>query len=481
MKILLTGSTGYIGRRLKVKLLEDSGTDLRLFVRNSSKVREETRGRVEIVEGDTFNMDSLLVATRGIEIAYYLIHSIGSKLGDFEELEKRSAENFLKASIQNGVKRIVYLGGLGKKETASKHLRSRIRTGEILSSRPDRIQTIWFRAGIIIGSGGASFEIIRNLVHKLPIVIVSIGRDTQTQPIAVCDVLRYLVQAKDIIISENIKVDIGSDYMTYFDMLRRTARIIGLKRIYIQLPFNFHRLTLFWVLLLTPVHFKIANALLEGLNSETITLNKNAQKYFPETRPVSFAKAVELAIQEIVNSEVISRWCDSTARENCDIQGTDDVSSAVYVDSKEILIGTLSPASIYQAIQSIGGEEGWFSYNFLWTIRGTFDKLIGGAGINRGRRKQHKLRVGDSLDFWKVTALEPNRRLLLFAQMRLPGRAWLEFLIGKTRLYLRAYFLPRGLRGRIYWYLFWPFHFLIFRDMAKQILRKAGQSQRHIQ
>lgn len=298
MKVLLTGATGYIGRRLKERLFSDKNVQLRLFVRNADKVRASTRSRVEVFEGNTFDKGSLRQALQRIDTAYYLIHSMGTK-GNFEELDRLSANNFLEACVAAKVKRIIYLGGLGRKETASRHLLSRLETGEILSSKPEDIQTIWFRAGIIIGSGSASFEIIRNLVQKLPLMITPRWVRTRTQPIAVGDVLNYLFLAKDIEPKENLVVDIGSEQMSFKDMLERAARVMGLRRRLIPVPVLSPKLSSYWLILFTPVSYRIAKALVEGLKSETIIQNDNAAKYFPGVSLLSYEKALEVALAEI--------------------------------------------------------------------------------------------------------------------------------------------------------------------------------------
>jgi uncharacterized protein YbjT (DUF2867 family) len=297
MNILLTGATGYIGSQLKEKLLQDENVRLRLFVRNASKVKSSVGSRVEVNEGSTFDKDSLQKALEGMDVAYYLIHSMGTK-GDFEELDRISAGNFREACIAAGVKRIIYLGGLGVRETASKHLLSRIETGEILSSQPERIQAIWFRAGIIIGAGSASFRIIRSLVRKLPLMITPRWVHTKTQPIAVRDVLEYLFQARDVDVQGNLVVDIGSEQMSFKEMLGRAARVMGLRRVLIPVPVLSPRLSSYWLILFSPVSYRIARALVDGLKSETIIQNDNAQANFPQVSPISYEKAIEAAISE---------------------------------------------------------------------------------------------------------------------------------------------------------------------------------------
>jgi len=295
MNILLTGATGYIGSQLKERLLQDEDVRLRLFVRNASKVKLAVSRNIEVREGSTFDKDSLLKALKGMDVAYYLIHSMGAK-GDFEELDRISAENFRDACIAAGVKRIIYLGGLGKKETASKHLLSRIETGEILSRQPADIQTIWFRAGIIIGAGSASFRIVRSLVKKLPLMITPRWVHTKTQPISVQDVLEYLFLAKDVEVQGNLMVDVGSEQMSFKEMLERAARVMGLRRLLIPVPVLSPRLSSYWLILFSPVSYRIARALVDGLKSETIIQNENARTYFPKVIPLPYERAIEAAL-----------------------------------------------------------------------------------------------------------------------------------------------------------------------------------------
>jgi uncharacterized protein YbjT (DUF2867 family) len=472
LNILLTGATGYIGRRLQEKLLFDDSVRLRLFVRNSRKVHTASRNRIDLFEGNTLEKKSIMEALKGIDVAYYLIHSMGAGK-DFEQLDRRSAQNFLASCVENGVRRIIYLGGLGKKETASKHLRSRIETGEILSSRPDQIQTIWFRAGVIIGSGSASFEIIRNLIQKLPVMVTPRWVGTKTQPIGISDVLEYLYQAKDLDSKKNLTVDIGSERMRFKDMLLRAASVMGLKRAIIPVPVLSPWLSSYWLMLMTPVPFPIARALIDGLKSETVMGNENALKYFPQIHPLSYEDAIRRAISDIETEQVISRWCDSSSKETCDVQGQDRIESAVFRDRLMYSFADIPLEKVFAAVESIGGDNGWFKYDWLWRLRGFIDIVFAGPGLSRGRRDPHRLRIGDGLDFWKVVDLKPNKRLLLVNQMKVPGKAWLEFSVEGTTLIQTAYYYPKGLWGRIYWYLTKPLHKLVFPDIAKGILEKA--------
>lgn len=476
MNILITGATGYIGRRLKARLLDKSGYRLRLLVRNKNKVRPSVRNKVEIVEGDTFNKEALNTALRDIDVAYYLIHSMGSSK-DYQELDRISAENFREAAIRAGIKRIIYLGGLGVKATASKHLLSRIETGEILSAKPEEIQTIWFRAGVIIGSGSASFEIIRNLVQKLPIMVTPKWVNTMTQPIAVDDVLSYLAAAADKDFPRNTIVDIGTTPMTFREMILEAAKVMGLSRLMIPVPVLSPRLSSFWLILFTPIPYKLAAALVEGLKSETVVLTNHAPRFFSEIRPMSYQEAVQKALEEMEKNEILSRWCDSSGGAVCDIKDQDDTASAILRDCREYPLDGASPESVFAAACSLGGEKGWFHYHFLWQLRGLIDKLLGGYGLNRGRRVRSRLRVGDSLDFWKVVEIKENKRLLLLAQMKVPGKAWLEYDIQPDKIVQTAHFLPKGVWGRLYWYSVLPLHHLVFPNLAKQIVLQARKQQ----
>lgn len=471
MKILLTGATGYIGHRLALRLV-NSGADLRLFVRNKNKIDGFLRTRCEIFEGDTFDPESLGTALRGVHTAYYLIHSMG-KTGSFESADLRSAENFRSACIRSGVKKIIYLGGLGVKDTASRHLLSRIETGETLSKEPEKIDVIWFRAGVIIGSGSASYEIIRNISQKLPVMITPKWVSTVTEPIGVDDVISYLASASDENIKGSHTVDIGSERMTFREMMIKAAAAMGLKRRIIPVPLLTPNLSSYWLILFTPVTFSVAKALIEGLSSETVKLNDNALRLFPHITPEPFTVSVGKAVEEVENHQVISSWCDSSGGGQCDIPLVHDISVAVFRDRYIQTFDGKTPEQLFKGIISIGGKDGWGLYNTLWKTRGLIDKLFGGYGLNRGRRDQNELRVGDSLDFWKVADIAENKRLLLQAQMKLPGKAWLEFQIMDGVFIMTALFYPKGIFGRLYWYAMLPFHKLIFPAVMREIIRKS--------
>lgn len=471
MKVLLTGSTGYIGRRLKQKLLKDPSIDLRLYVRNKKALSPNIEKEAEVFEGDTFDTKKLEAALKGVHVAYYLIHSLNNK--NYKDLDKISAQNFVETAKKCGVNRIIYLGGLGvKNDDTSEHLLSRIETGEVLSSCSE-VQTIWIRAGVIIGSGSTSFEIIRNLTEKLPVMTTPKWVYTKAQPIAVDDVLRYLEQAIYLYDKENLVIDIGSEQLTYRDMMIQAGKALDLKRFLIPLPFLSINISSYWLNLFTPVPFTVAKALIEGLKSEVVIQNDNAKKYFPNIKPISYENAVKKAIEEIKANQVISRWTD-TGGKIWDRDHSKEISDAIFVDRKIHDISSLDKEKVFKSFTSIGGDNGWFDYDFLWEIRGIIDKLIGGVGLKRGRRDQCDLRVGECLDFWKVADIKENERLLLYAQMKVPGNAWLEFKIEGDKLIQSAYFYPKGVLGRAYWYALVPLHYFVFNNMIESVIKKAS-------
>lgn len=473
MKVLLTGANGYIGRRLKQTLLNED-VSLRLLVRNPKSLDPDLK--VKVVQGNTFDPASLERALEGMDVAYYLIHSLQQK--NYKELDRQSAQNFLDAAIKQGVKRIIYLGGLGVKEHASEHLLSRIETGEILSSKPDKIETLWIRAGVIIGSGSSSFEIIRHLTEKLPVMVTPKWVKTLAQPIGVDDVIAYLNASKDLEIKANLMVDIGSEKMTYKEMMLACANALGLRRWIFPLPVLTINLSSYWLNFFTPVPYTVARSLIEGLSSEVVIQNDHAKQYFPQIHPMGFEAAVKKSIQMMEQNQVFSRWSDAGGEYDMwERQHKDDPSSSVLLDRQSMKLGDIPKENVYHTFCSIGGKEGWFGYDWLWEVRGSLDKMLGGAGLNRGRRDPHKLRVGESVDFWRVEDLTPNERLLLYAQMKVPGKAWLEFKITEDELVQTAYFYPRGLWGRLYWYMLTPVHYLVFRNMIKSILQKAQNDE----
>jgi uncharacterized protein YbjT (DUF2867 family) len=472
MKILVTGATGYIGRRLLMSLLNsEKKISIRLLVSDSRQLSPDIADKVEIIEGNTFNSEALQKSLKGIHTAYYLIHSMSSSKGDFEDLDRKSATAFINEAAAAGVKRVIYLGGLGERDSASRHLASRQETGEILSSYPDKIETIWFRAAVIIGAGGASFEIIRNLVEKIPVMIAPAWVNTLTQPVAVDDVILYLKAASKLKRTGSRIIDIGGERMSFLQMLKKAAEVSGLKRFIIPVPFFSPKLSSYWLILLTPVPFKLASALVAGLKSESIVKNSNAAALFPEIKPIQYEESLRRALAE-EEHEILSSWRDGSGAWFNSGKKAGELAKATLRISSNRSIEGIDRKKIWESVTSMGGENGWLSMNTLWRIRGHVDKITGGPGINRGRRSSRTLRIGDSLDFWKVVDIIPGRRLLLFSQMKLPGKGWLEFILDGS-LIITAHFIPSGLYGRIYWFLLYPFHQLIFRIMTSKIL-KAG-------
>jgi len=469
--ILLTGATGYIGRRLKHQFLNDKTLTIKLLVRHANSLVDKVRNNTEVFEGSTFDLDVLEDAMQGVDVAYYLIHSLGHD--NYAELDRKSAENFREAAIKASVKKIIYLGGLGViNEDTSEHLRSRIETGEILCAKPKEIDVIWFRAGVIIGSGSASFEIIRNLIQKLPIMITPKWVRTKAQPIGVEDVISYLDHAKEDTLIGTHTIDIGSEKLCYQEMMAQCAEVMGLKRLIIPVPFLSVGLSSYWLNVFTPVPFRVASSLIKGVRCEVVVQNDNAQTLLGDVQPSTFKQSIRNALQEAEDNQVLSRWSDG-GQGVWDTDHKDSIDKAVFIDRQILPLAELNASAVHQSYMGIGGENGWFSYDWLWEIRGFLDKLAGGVGLNRGRRSQHELRVGDSLDFWKVVDIQENERLLLYAQMRVPGKAWLEFKIHEDNLIQSAYFLPKGVIGRLYWYILIPLHYIVFKDMIQSILKKA--------
>ncbi len=477
--ILLTGSTGYIGRRLKHQLLKDDNLKLKLLVRHANSLADNIRKDTEVFEGSTFDQNVLEEAMKDVDVAYYLIHSLGHD--NYAELDRKSAKNFREAAIKAGVKKIIYLGGLGViNEDTSEHLRSRIETGEVLSERPEEIDVIWFRAGVIIGSGSASFEIIRNLIQKLPIMITPKWVRTKAQPIGVEDVIDYLEHAKEDTLTGSHTIDIGSEELCYQEMMVQCAEVMGLKRFIIPVPFLSVGLSSYWLNIFTPVPFSVAASLIKGVRCEVIVQNDNAKKLLSDIHPSSFKQSIANALLEAEENQVISRWSDG-GHDVWEMDHKNSIDKAVFIDRQILPLENLSASDVHRSYIGIGGKNGWFSYDWLWEIRGLVDKLAGGVGLNRGRRSQDDLRIGDSLDFWKVIDVQHNERLLLYAQMRVPGKAWLEFKIHDGMLIQSAYFLPKGVLGRLYWYALVPIHYLVFRDMIRSVLKKAQAIDHKIQ
>jgi uncharacterized protein YbjT (DUF2867 family) len=478
MKILLAGATGYAGRRLKIRLLEEKDVSLRLLVLDARQVRESTRRRVEIVEGDIHDRETAQKALEGVDVVYYPIRFFGA-VWEPEEFDGAAVERFRDICIEAGVKRLVYVGLHVAEDDPIKLLRNVVDTGMILSACPEKLQTVWLRVGAPLGSGSVMFELLGNVVQKIPAIISSRWMDTKINAVGVDDIMEYLVQVKDLAVRENLIIDIGSEQMSFKEMLKATARIMEVRRVFIPFPFTAHRLSSFLLTLVTPLSFRLTSPLIRALQSgelKAVRTDETARHYFPDIIPLAFDETMEKAIHEIENDQVMSRWVD-TLESISYTSSEEDVEQAVYRDVKRMSFGDIAPTKIFRAVKSIGGREGWFTFDFLWRIRGFLDKLAGGYGTAMGKRAGSDLRVGDMLDVWKVVDIREGSRLLLEAQMKVFGKAWLEFRIEGRTLIQIAHHCPKGILGRLYWHCMLPFHFVIFRDMIRSIIKHAREME----
>jgi uncharacterized protein YbjT (DUF2867 family) len=479
--ILVSGASGYVGGRLVRALLEDE-LKVRVFVRDSAKIQGQPwASHVAVVEGNANSVEDLNRALQGVNTAYYLLHSIN--LGShFDDIEATMAHNFAAAAKAQGVSQIIYLGGIANDEKRSKHLASRARAGHELASQG--VPVIELRAGIIIGSGSASFEMLRHLTHRLPIMTTPKWVTNRTQPIAIRDVLWYLRKCAVLENPVSSIFDIGGpEVLTYADMMQEFAKISGLRRRWIiQVPVLTPKLSSLWIGLVTPVPTALAKPLVGSLISEVVADPAKSIAALvppPQEGLLNVEQSIRLALTSISDNSVETRWSDAGIATAPWQKAQGDPSWAgetVLSDFREIT--TDVPLSeIWKEIEGIGGEHGWFGAGWLWWLRGLVDRLVGGVGLRRGRRDPRYLRVGESLDFWRVVDLEKEKRLRLYAEMILPGKAWLEFRLeevdGKTHLVQEATYAPRGLGGQIYWYLVLPFHTFIFPTMLRNIVKSA--------
>ncbi len=469
--VLLTGANGYVGGRL-LRMLEESGRSVRCMVRRPEALSGRTAEQTEIVYGDILEPDSLREALVGVTSAFYLVHSMAAP-GLFAEADRRGAENFAAAARKSGVSRIVYLGGLGAEHDVSTHLESRHEVGRIL--RESGVPTIEFRASIIIGSGSISFEIVRSLVDRSPVLLIPRWVVSRAQPLAVEDVLAYLLAALDLESEESRVFEIGGpDRVAYADLMREYARQVGLRRAMVRVPFATPRISGLWLSVVTPVYASIGRALIESLRHDTLVGDGSAREVFSMIRPRGFRQAIERALANEDRDFAETRWSDAlSAYQGRHWGGVTFGQRAVA--SRKIKVAA-SPEQTFAPIQRIGGRTGWYYANGFWRLRGLLDQVVGGAGLRRGRRDPVRLAVGDTLDFWRVEAFEQDRLLRLRAEMRTPGRIWLQFEVDSdqagTTLHQTAIFDPHGLAGRAYWYALYPVHYLIFKGM----LRRIGQA-----
>jgi len=476
--ILLTGATGYVGGRLLRALLE-RGERVRCLARRPDELRRRVPAGVEVVGGDVLDASSLDGALAGVEVAYYLIHSMGSR-GDFEAEERRGATSFALAARIAGVRRIVYLGGLGDDSApSSPHLASRHAVGRIL--RESGVPTIELRAPIVIGSGGLSFEMVRALVERLPVLITPRWVLTEAQPIAIEDVLNYLVAAADVAIEGSEIVEIGGpDRVSYLDLMREYGRQRRLRRLYLRVPVLTPRLSSLWLGLVTPLYARVGRKLIDSLRTATIVRSTRARELFPQIEPRGMREAMARALVNEDRELAETRWSDARSSLGTARRWGGVPTGSRLVDSRTAHVPH-PPEVAFAPVRRIGGSVGWYYANFLWRLRGALDLLVGGAGLRRGRRDPEQLRVGDALDFWRVEAVDVPRLLRLRAEMRLPGRAWLQFEVsdadgGGSTIRQTAIFEPRGLLGLMYWYGLYVIHGMIFGGMLREIAHAASRN-----
>ncbi len=471
--VLVTGATGYIGGRL-VRELHERGDRVRCMVRRPDDVRASAAPDVEIVRGDVCDAPSLVDALAGVHTAYYLIHAMASGDG-FAREESEGARNFARAAAAAGVQRIIYLGGLGRSANLSEHLESRQEVGRLLCE--SGVTTVELRSSVIIGSGSLSFELVRALVERLPMMIIPRWVSQRTQPIAVDDVLAYLVAAANIPIAKNTIIEIGgSEQLSYLDIMREYAKQRGLKRWFVRVPVLTPWLSSRWLGLITPVYARVGAKLIDSVRNETIVKSPLAAQLFPEIHPRGMRTAIAQAMRNEDREFAETRWSDAASSLGSMQTHAEAEGGSRLVDSREASVAG-SPAAAFRSIERIGGGAGWYYGDWLWQLRGAADLLVGGAGMRRGRRHPDTLRTGDALDFWRVEALERDRLLRLRAEMKVPGRAWLQFEVtphgaGST-IRQTAIFEPRGLAGLLYWYALMPVHGLIFGGMLRGIARAS--------
>ncbi len=470
MLVLLTGASGYVGGRL-LKSLEDRGYHVRCLARRPATLKAKTGPSTEVFAGDLLDRPSIELALRGVDVAYYLVHSMGSA-GSFEQSDRQAAKNFGAAAKAAGVSRIIYLGGLGNtEEDLSAHLRSRHEVGDVL--RESGVPVLEFRASIIIGPGSLSFEMIRSLVERLPIMITPKWVKVPAQPIAIDDVLQYLVEALELPVSRHRIYEIGgADQMSYADIMLAYARLRGLRLRMIAVPILTPYVSSLWLGLVTPLYARIGRKLIESIIHSTVVRDTAALETF-SIRPVGIDEAIRSAIASEEHQFASTRWSDALSSSGpLPAWGGVQFGSRL-VDSRTLSVAT-TPEAAFAPILRIGGNTGWYAWNWLWSVRGFLDLLVGGVGVRRGRRSDTDLRVGDTVDFWRVEALEPNL-LRLVAEMKLPGRAWLEFEVtgdgSSATIRQTATFDPVGLLGRAYWYALYPLHQLVFGGMLRNIAR----------
>lgn len=474
MHVLVTGPTGYIGGRLVPRLLA-LGHDIRCIARNANRLKGRSWPGVTIVQGDLSDPAALPTALAGIDVAYYLVHSMAA--GEvFPDRDRAMASAFAAAAAKAGVRRIVYLGGLGEPgRVQSEHLLSRQEVGRALAE--GGVPVVEFRAAVIVGSGSASFEMIRHLTERLPVMITPTWVNTRCQPIGVRSVLEYLIEALDHPDADGIYEIGGPDVLSYREMMLRYARLRGLRRLIIGFPVPRPELSSRWVDLMTPIPYRIAHPLVQSLQTEVVVRDARALAVF-RVRPTGYEESVRQALARMATDDVETTWASSLASFSADQPEADALGTheGLLLDRRRRRVGA-EPARVFEAICALGGDEGWPAGNALWQLRGFMDRLVGGVGMRRGRRHPRELRVGDPLDFWRVEALEAPHLLRLRAEMKLPGEAWLQFEVlpdaHGARVEQTAFFEPRGVLGHAYWYAVLPLHRFVFPGLVDALKAKA--------
>lgn len=474
-RVLVSGATGYVGGRL-VKRLEDSHVSVRCMARRPSNLVGRVEDAVEVVHGDVSEPVTLDIALKDVDVAFYLVHSLAAS-GDLESAELIGARNFAVAAKKAGVERIIYLGGLGDTETTnSAHMRSRHAVGEVL--RSSGVPTIEFRASIIIGSGSLSFELIRSLVNRLPVMVVPKWVRVKAQPIAIDDVLDYLVGAIEIPLSDSRLYEIGGEeQLSYLDVMKRYGEAVSLSRVYLNVPFLTPWLSSLWLNLVTPLFARVGRKLIDSIRIESIVRDDSAKRDFT-IQPIDVDEAIRRSLDEEDLAYRQTHWSDALSSTSTPKSYGGERFGSRIVDSREIPV-TCAPAEAFKGIERIGGETGWYYGNFLWSIRGFLDRMSGGVGMQRGRKHPDTLRAGDFVDCWRVEVMDRPRTLLLRAEMNVFGRAWLQFEVneteGTTSIRQTAIYDPRGVAGIAYWYMLYPLHELVFRGMLRELGRSVSQ------
>jgi len=474
--LLVTGASGYIGGRL-MRALHDAGARVRCMARRPEELRARVPEDVEVVRGDVLDAASLTAALDGVDTAYFLIHAMATPR-DFAREECEGARSFAQAALAAGVRRIVYLGGLGSDEGLSSHLASRHEVGRIL--RDSGVPTIELRASVILGSGSLSFELVRALVERLPVMLTPRWVSTRTQPIAIGDVIAYLAAAAKVPVHGSMIVEIGgSDRVSYLDLMREYASQRRLRRIFIRVPLLTPWLSGRWLGLVTPVYARVGQKLIDGVRNETVVTSPIATELFPAIVPRGIREAIAQALSNEDRELAETRWSDARSSIGRTQPWGGRALGSRRVDSRDVVVER-PPAVAFRPIERIGGSTGWYYGDWLWRLRGLLDLLAGGAGMRRGRRDPESLHVGDAVDFWRVEAIEPSRLLRLRPEMKLPGRAWLQFEISPSAtgsvIRQTAVFEPHGLLGLLYWYALYPVHGLIFGGMLRGIARAAERT-----